>query len=125
MTVFLITIIIYFMTAGVFFLRSISRGPRVESDAGVSSLLQPGRPSEGEKIFRENCQSCHSLDDEAGGIGPSLKGIFKKETLPSSGRPSVPPNIIRQLRTPVGTMPAFPQLTEKEIADLLAYFINL
>jgi mono/diheme cytochrome c family protein len=127
MTVFILAVVMYLMTAGFFFLRSSAANAEddMESEAAVAAAAVPGRPPEGEALFRENCLSCHSIDGEDRGAGPDLKGLFKRKALPSSGRPPHPANIIRQLKRPLGTMPAFLHLTDQEIADLLAYFLNL
>ncbi len=127
MTVFVLTVVIFLITAGFFFLQSAAAGPEEgpEAEVAVANAAVPGRPAEGERLFREHCRSCHTIDGEGHGTGPDLKGIFKREALPASGRPPLPDNIVRQLRQPLGTMPAFPRLTGEEISDLLAYFINL
>jgi mono/diheme cytochrome c family protein len=125
MTVFVLALVLFLMTAGFTFLRSAAPRPPDEEEVPVASGTVPARPGEGRAIFRENCVSCHSIDGSEGGIGPDLKGLFRREALPASGKPPLPANIVQQLRHPLGTMPAFPQLSDRELADLLAYFINL
>jgi mono/diheme cytochrome c family protein len=125
MTVFLLAVVLFLITAGFTFLRNATPGPEDEGEFSVASAAVPARPDEGRAIFRENCASCHSIEGEEGGIGPDLKGLLRREGLPASGKPPLPANIIQQIRRPLGKMPAFPGLSDREIADLLAYFINL
>ncbi len=125
MSVFVLSGVVFLMTAGFFFLRSVSAGSLDESENVTPAASLSGRPAEGAKLFQENCLSCHHLEGEDRGTGPDLRGVFKKEALPVSGRPPLPGNIIRQLREPLGTMPAFLHLTRQEVDDLLAYLLNI
>ena len=57
--------------------------------------------------------------------GPGLLGLFKGQALPASGRPATEDNVRSQLITPFEKMPAFEELSEGQIADLIAYMRTL
>jgi mono/diheme cytochrome c family protein len=84
-----------------------------------------GRVLMGRALFEAKCSFCHYVDREETKIGPGLKGVLAKASLPASGRPATPDNIRSQLGSPVGKMPAFASLSEQELADLLAYLKTL
>ena len=75
----------------------------------------------GAKIFQEKCSDCHFVDRIDTKLGPSLKGLSKQNTLPSSRLPLTKANLQKILEEPFGTMPAFPELSEKDVEALLAY----
>ncbi len=52
-------------------------GVVVPSTAPASEPALPPAQSAGEKLFRSNCQACHSLGSEDG-IGPGLEGVIVK-----------------------------------------------
>ena len=129
-TAFVLAFMVFFTSAGYFFLReahqhatgetALGEGP---SPATVSDL--EGDAARGEMVYADMCGSCHHADLEDWYIGPGLKGILGKERLPESGRPATLENIRSQIVSPVGTMPAFTSLSERQMADLLAYIENL
>ena len=71
---------------------------------------------EGRKLFNggvtPSCAICHTLKDAgaAGEIGPSLD-----ELKPDAAR------VAKALRTGIGQMPAFPQLTDAQVQALARY----
>jgi len=79
----------------------------------------------GRNSFDSKCRFCHDAYSTETLAGPGMKGILKKERLPFSNRPSTPENIIRQLKKPVGRMPAFEYLSEEETSDILAFLYTL
>ncbi|MFC1822389.1 c-type cytochrome [Thermodesulfobacteriota bacterium] len=91
----------------------------------VSSEIQNGLVAEGAKLFQESCAFCHDTKTTEKKIGPGLKGLFKGKALPSSGLPVTQTNIRKQLKTPVSAMPAFPDLSEREVEALLAFLESL
>jgi cytochrome c551 len=81
----------------------------------ASGSVSDGDPIEGRKIFlRDNCYSCHG-DRAQGGICPSLR-----EDPPNE---SDVENAVEKGRE--NGMPPFPNLTERDIANLAAYFESL
>lgn len=86
----------------------------------------PARPltaqeSHGQRLYRTACQNCHGGEGLPVSKGPSMAGIMKAKYLPS-GLPAsdehVRDSIVRGRRM----MPGFAgQLSEAEVADLIAY----
>jgi Cytochrome C oxidase, cbb3-type, subunit III len=79
----------------------------------------------GRTLFVSKCAICHDPNSTRTIIGPGLKGILKRPTLPISGRPATPEDIRFQLRQPMGRMPSFAYLSEEQVEDLLAYLNTL
>lgn len=88
-----------------------------------------GDPAAGRQLFNSNCAACHQLDRKA--IGPALRGMaqrYEKEWLYSWIRNS---QALVQAGDPIAValfneyngsvMQAFPQLTDKDLDDLVAY----
>ena len=84
----------------------------------------------GKKLFQQNCQSCHTLNKNL--TGPALGGFVNRG--PWSNEKNIydwihnPAAFIKknkytqQLQLEYGViMPAFPELSEKEIDDIVAY----
>lgn len=81
------------------------------STASVASDNDPGR----QLFVKEatpSCSICHSLADAgaSGAIGPSLD-----ELKPDATR------VVKALKTGIGQMPAYPQLTEEQMQALARY----
>ena len=85
--------------------------------------------TDGEKIYRGACISCHEADGSgAPRIYPPLPG----NALLQSGDPSSTLRIIldgaQTVTTPrapnAGSMPAYPKLSDQEIADVATYIRN-
>ena len=91
-------------------------GPAVASPDS-KNVLQ----SEGMNVFSQNCADCHYTDKVEAKIGPGLKGLFQRKTLPVSKQDVTEENIRKQLKTPFNVMPAFLDLEEKEVRALLAF----
>lgn len=81
--------------------------------------------NEGAIVFEQNCLACHHPDKTEAKFGPGLKGLFKRDTLPASGRPVTEANVRMQLQTPFKNMPSFAQLPEEKVAALIAYLNTL
>ncbi len=125
MIVFVLSFVVFSMSAGFFFLRTL--GARAES-SDISEPAQPppqGSAEKGAALFKSKCLSCHFADKEESKHGPGLKNILKKESLPFSKRPANVENIKKQLKTPFLVMPSFISLSDQEIADLMAHLKTL
>ncbi len=79
----------------------------------------------GKALFEVKCAICHDPNSTRTIVGPGLKDILKRPTLPVSGRPATPGSIRAQLRRPMGRMPSFAYLSNEEFEDLLAYLNTL
>ncbi|ASW75214.1 quinol:cytochrome C oxidoreductase [Chryseobacterium piperi] len=99
---------------------------------------QDGDPKNGEKLFKANCTACHALDKQV--IGPPLKGVVERvkteggvgrdwlhkwitdnKALRASGDKYA--NEIFEKYNKV-EMQQFPNLSEKDIDDILAFTTN-
>lgn len=74
-------------------------------------MALPGDDNPGETLYLDNCAVCH-LDDGSGDIGPSL--IFHVSKHPDE-------YLVGLIIDGSGAMPAFDDLSDQQIADLLAY----
>jgi mono/diheme cytochrome c family protein len=124
LTVFIISLVNFWM-AGYFFLRAAVHKPVPGDPAPAAAAVSTGSAENGAAIFAGLCASCHYPDKEDQKLGPGLKDLFKNGRLPYSGKPVTEEHIRHQLIRPAMSMPAFPQLTEQEIADLMAYLKSL
>ncbi|AKK72677.1 c-type cytochrome [Chryseobacterium gallinarum] len=99
---------------------------------------QDGDPKNGEKLFKANCTACHALDKQV--IGPPLKGVVERvkteggvdrdwlhkwikdnKALRASGDKYANEIFEKYNKT---EMLQFPNLTEKDIDDILAFTTN-
>lgn len=92
---------------------------------GAESTAADPEAETGRDMFSGLCAGCHAAGRDASGGGLGLEGLFKRTTLPVSGRPSSEENVRLQLRLPFRSMPAFTGLSEAEIRALLAYLRRL
>ena len=86
---------------------------------------QEGLVGKGAIVFNESCLSCHHSDKAEYKIGPGLKGLFKMENMPVSGRPVNEENVRLQMKTPFRNMPAFPELSEEKLEAVISYLKTL
>lgn len=87
--------------------------------------LEEGLTKEGAVIFNNNCVGCHFADKTDGKIGPGLKGLFDRDSLPVSGWPVTEESIRKQLKTPFRAMPPFANLQEDQVKALIAFLQSL
>ncbi|MBN1223536.1 MAG: cytochrome c [Candidatus Aminicenantes bacterium] len=121
LTVFCLSFVVFFISGGYYGLRLLHSPDASAGQIQVYQTEISGRIDFGRRIFENKCATCHRADSEEKTIGPGFKGLLKKATLPHSGRPATVDNILKQLKRPVLTMPAFTNLTEQKLADLIAY----
>lgn len=93
--------------------------------AGFEINTDPESIERGEKLFAGKCSFCHDAHSNKPGVGPGLKGVLKNRTLPVSKKPATPENVVGQLRKPFNAMPSFDKLSEKEVADVIAFLNTL
>jgi cytochrome c2 len=79
----------------------------------------------GKSLFESKCSICHDPNSTRRIVGPGLKGILKRPTLPISGHPATAASIRFQLTQPMGRMPSFAYLSKEEVEDLIAYLNTL
>ncbi|UKB79505.1 c-type cytochrome [Chryseobacterium sp. MEBOG07] len=99
---------------------------------------QDGDPKNGEKLFKANCTACHALDKQV--VGPPLKGVVERvkteggvdkdwlhkwikdnKALRASGDKYANEIFEKFNKT---EMQVFPNLTDKDIDDILAFTTN-
>ena len=127
---FVLAFVVFFTSAGYFFLRDGHSHVAAEISGAEVTLPPPvagiaGDAAGGQAVFVRDCAGCHAVVSEEWRIGPGLKGVLAKPTLPESGRPATPANVWSQIVNPVGVMPAFTMYSDRELADLLAYIKTL
>ena len=84
-----------------------------------------GLAAEGAMVFKQNCSACHLTDSTANKIGPGLKGIFKLDKFPVSGKPVSEENFKSTLQKPFDKMPPFGHLAPEQVDALTAYLKTL
>jgi len=83
-----------------------------------------GDPAKGKETF-EQCSVCHNTDTDEKKIGPSLKGLFKRDKL-KNGKKVTEENVKAMINAGGNGMPAYADLlSEKEKADVIAYLKTL
>jgi cytochrome c len=89
-----------------------------------SAEASKGDPSEGKEVF-EQCSICHNVADDEAKMGPSLRGLYKKEKL-STGKAATDENIRAVINEGGNGMPGYEELLEAdEMANLMAYLKTL
>jgi cytochrome c2 len=79
-----------------------------------------GDPAKGKDVF-EQCSVCHNVDTDEKKMGPSLKGLFKKQKL-TNGKPVTEANVLEQINTGGNGMPAYADiLSADDKANVIAY----
>ncbi len=79
------------------------------------------RISAGKQVYDSRCGFCHNVADVEDKVGPGLKNLFSRGTLPYSGKPVTDDNIRAQLAKPAQNMPAQSDLSDDQVDALLAY----
>jgi mono/diheme cytochrome c family protein len=83
-----------------------------------------GDAEKGKEVF-EQCGACHNTDTDEKKMGPSLKGLYKKEKL-TNGKPVNDANVKAIINAGGNGMPAYEDLlTDEERANVLAYLKTL
>ncbi|HVB34003.1 MAG TPA: c-type cytochrome [Patescibacteria group bacterium] len=111
------------LPAGIFlfFLAGCGKAPP-KTNAELRLNAQQAR---GRRIFQMRCASCHHAYSSSGSMGPSLHKLFRRRYLPS-GLPANDRFVEGTIVNGRGMMPAAGgDLTEQQLADLLAYLHTL
>lgn len=94
--------------------------------AEMYAMNKEGNVERGKKLFSQICSSCHYTDrKDFIRAAPGLKGILSEKNLPVSKKPATPENITNQIRKPYRFMPAFTDLKDEEIKDIIEYLKTL
>jgi mono/diheme cytochrome c family protein len=93
---------------------------KTDAELGLNAQQSAGRA-----IYTQYCVACHPAYSSSGDKGPGLKGLFKKQFLPS-GLPANDRFVSQTIRMGRGMMPPMGDaLSESQLADLLAYLHTL
>lgn len=85
-----------------------------------------GDAQAGKKLYDKHCLSCHYPDKkDYKRSAPGLKGLYQEKVLPVSKKPVTDENVINQIKKPIKFMPSFADLSEEEIANIIAYLKTL
>ena len=79
--------------------------------------------AEGRAIFDQTCRACHYAYSGSGNKGPGLKGLFKKQFLPS-GRPANDRFVLQTILSGRSMMPAFGGSLSQEQRDALMAYLH-
>ncbi len=111
---------VYYQMKGPFlFMKEVGRPGRMTIRTDALSIER------GRTLFASKCSLCHDPNSTRTIVGPGLKGILKRPTLPVSGHPATAESIRFQLKQPMGRMPSFAYLTDEQFEDLIAYLNTL
>ncbi|MDZ7700464.1 MAG: c-type cytochrome [Deltaproteobacteria bacterium] len=96
-------------------------------DHGDHDTQLPQAASRGASLFEnKGCTQCHHTGSTQKKIGPGLKDLFERKSLPVSGRPVNEENVREQLKNPYKNMPSFAdRLTDKERDQIIDYLKTL
>lgn len=93
---------------------------KTDAELGLNAQQAAGRA-----IYRQYCAACHPAYSSSGEKGPGLKGLFKKQFLPS-GLPANDRFVGQTIRMGRGMMPPMGDaLSDSQLSDLLAYLHTL
>jgi cytochrome c len=93
--------------------------------AGSNLYAQKGDAAKGKEVF-DQCSVCHNSDSTDTKIGPGLKGLFKKKTLSTTGKPVNDANVREKIDEGGNGMPAYKDiLSDEEKANVIAYLKTL
>ena len=96
------------------------RSKMSDSELGLTPAQASGR-----HVYNVYCLNCHPAYSSHGNKGPGLKGVFKKEYLPS-GLTATDEHAEQSIIRGRNMMPAFGnQLSSQEIQDVMAYLHTL
>ena len=110
------------VVAGLFLAGCESGPPAPKSNSELHLTEQQAR---GRRLFDQSCAQCHQAYASATQAGPSLQGVFKKQTLPS-GTPANDDRVRDNILLGRAKMPGFRNLfSDDQVDDLIAYLHTL
>jgi len=96
--------------------------PPEKSDAELGLNAQQAN---GRQVYKAYCAACHKAYSTSGAKGPGLKGLYKKQFLPS-GLPANDRFVEQSIVSGRGMMPALGDaVNEQQLSDLMAYLHTL
>jgi mono/diheme cytochrome c family protein len=96
------------------------RSQMSDAELGLNAQQAQGR-----RVYNQYCLICHPAYSTSGNKGPGLKGLYKKEYLPS-GLTGTDEHVEQSIVRGRNMMPRFgDQLDQQQVADLIAYLHTL
>jgi len=94
--------------------------------AGFNLYGQKGDAKAGKEVFENNCGVCHNSDSTEVKMGPGLKGVFKRDKMTTSGKPTTDANILAKISEGGNGMPSYKDiLSDEEKANVIAFLKTL
>lgn len=91
-----------------------------DAELGLNAQQASGR-----RVYNVYCLSCHPAYSSHGNKGPGLKGLYKKEYLPS-GLTATDEHVEQSILRGRNMMPRFGDtLSQQQVQDLIAYLRTL
>jgi len=88
--------------------------------ASLAPAQKKGDPVKGKEVF-EQCAVCHNVDSDEKKIGPSLKGLYKRDKL-KNGKKVTDENVRAMINTGGNGMPSYADmLSDEEKSNVIAY----
>ena len=88
--------------------------------ATLAPAQKKGDAAKGKEVF-EQCAVCHNVDTDEKKVGPSLKGLFKRDKL-KNGKKVTDANVLAMINTGGNGMPSYADmLSDEEKANVIAY----
>jgi len=86
----------------------------------LAPAQKKGNAAKGKEVF-EQCGTCHNVDTDEKKIGPSLKGLFKRDKL-KNGKKVTDENVRDMINKGGNGMPGYADmLSDTERDDVIAY----
>jgi len=86
----------------------------------LAPAQKKGNATKGKEVF-EQCSTCHNVDTDEKKIGPSLKGLFKRDKL-KNGKKVTDENVRDMINKGGNGMPSYADmLSDTERNDVIAY----
>jgi cytochrome c2 len=93
--------------------------------AGSSLYAQKGDAAKGKEVF-DQCSVCHNSDSTEVKVGPGLKGLFKRDKMSTTGKPTNDANVIMKINEGGNGMPSYGDvLSAEEKTNLIAFLKTL
>src|SRR6266568_8782575 len=90
----------------------------------LAPAQKKGSAAKGKEVF-EQCSVCHNVDTDEKKIGPSLKGLYKRDKL-KNGKKVTDENVRALINAGGNGMPSYSDLlSEPEKANVIAYLKTL
>jgi cytochrome c2 len=103
---------------------SLGAGALLLAGLMAAADAKKGDPDKGKETF-EQCSVCHNTETDDKKIGPSLKGLFKRDKL-KNGKKVTEENVKAMINAGGNGMPAYADLlSEAEKTNVIAYLKTL